>query len=134
MCFTSLIAHHGMENIWSTNKWCCKCITIFNHQVVCKFCVRSKRNLVNSSHWICLSAMLLWFTVFFLQSHKEERFIFPAYPLICLTAAFTIEMVHRALTSLMPRLVYVYSYLVLIFVILFAFLSISRGLTLFKGE
>lgn len=77
--------------------------------------------------------MLLWFLVFFIQAHKEERFIFPAYPLICLNAAITIEMIQKALSSVIPKLVYFYSYLVLIFVIIFAFLSISRGLALYKG-
>jgi len=81
-----------------------------------------------------MSSMLLWFIVFFSQSHKEERFIYPAYPFICLSAAFAIEMVQKALTAIIPRLIYFYSSLVLIFVIVFAFLSISRGLALYKGK
>ncbi|CAG2182255.1 unnamed protein product, partial [Oppiella nova] len=79
----------------------------------CKLFVKSKRNIVNSSHIICLSSLLLWFAVFFSQSHKEERFIYPAYPLICLSAAFAIEMVQKALTAIIPRLTYFYSSLVL---------------------
>ncbi|CAG2178239.1 unnamed protein product, partial [Oppiella nova] len=62
-----------------------------------------------------------------------ERFIYPAYPLICLSAAFAIEMVQKALTAIIPRLTYFYSSLVLVFAIVFAFLSISRGLALYKG-
>lgn len=37
--------------------------------------------------WLSLSPLYLWLTVFLLQPHKEERFLFPVYPLICLTAA-----------------------------------------------
>lgn len=59
--------------------------------------------------------------------------MFPAYPLICLSAAFAIEMVQKALASIIPRFVYFYSSLVLIFVIVFSFFSISRGLALYKG-
>ena len=103
-------------------------------QLFCKLLVKSKRNIVNSSHLICMLSLLLWYIVFFSQPHKEERFIYPAYPLICLSAAFAIEMVQKALTAVMPRLTYFYSSLVLVFVIVFAFLSISRGLALYKGE
>lgn len=95
--------------------------------------MKSKRNIVNSSHWICLSGLLLWFLVFVVQSHKEERFMFPAYPLLCLCAAFSIEMVHKSVTYLVPRLAYIYSSLVLLFVFVSVFLSISRGLALYKG-
>jgi alpha-1,2-mannosyltransferase len=35
--------------------------------------------------------MYLWLGVFWSQPHKEERFLFPAYPLICLAAAITID-------------------------------------------
>ncbi|XP_054159813.1 alpha-1,2-mannosyltransferase ALG9-like isoform X2 [Oppia nitens] len=101
--------------------------------VICKLLVKSKRNIVNSSHIICVTSLLLWYLVFFSQPHKEERFIFPVYPLICLSAAFAIEMVQKALVAIIPRLTYFYSSLVLVFVIIFAFLSISRGLALYKG-
>lgn len=41
-----------------------------------------------------LSPMLLWFAIFFLQPHKEERFLYPAYPLICLNAALFISKLY----------------------------------------
>ncbi|ELT88204.1 hypothetical protein CAPTEDRAFT_183906, partial [Capitella teleta] len=34
--------------------------------------------------WLALSAMFIWFLIFFTRPHKEERFLFPIYPLICL--------------------------------------------------
>ncbi|KAJ8972591.1 hypothetical protein NQ317_002317 [Molorchus minor] len=35
-------------------------------------------------YWLSLSPMFLWLAVFMVQEHKEERFLFPIYPLICL--------------------------------------------------
>ena len=32
-------------------------------------------------------ALYAWLSVFWFQSHKEERFLFPIYPLICAAAA-----------------------------------------------
>jgi len=46
-------------------------------------------------HWLCHLGLYLWLTVFGLQPHKEERFLFPAYPLICLGAASTIDSVQK---------------------------------------
>lgn len=34
-----------------------------------------------------LAPLYLWCAIFFTQAHKEERFLFPVYPLICLSAA-----------------------------------------------
>lgn len=59
--------------------------------------------------------------------------MFPAYPLICLCAAFSIEMIHKAVTNVIPKLSYFYSTVVLLFVFVSAFFSISRGLALYKG-
>ncbi|CAN8024902.1 unnamed protein product [Ixodes persulcatus] len=38
-----------------------------------------------------ISPMYLWFAIFFSQAHKEERFLFPVYPLVCLCAAVTLD-------------------------------------------
>jgi len=35
----------------------------------------------------------LWVTILTLQSHKEERFMFPIYPLLCFNAAVTLYLV-----------------------------------------
>lgn len=35
----------------------------------------------------------LWLSIFTAQGHKEERFIFPAYPLLCFNSAVTIYLV-----------------------------------------
>ena len=42
-------------------------------------------------HWLSQLALYLWLVVFGLQPHKEERFLFPIYPLICLAAASALD-------------------------------------------
>ncbi|RWS25369.1 alpha-1:2-mannosyltransferase ALG9-like protein [Leptotrombidium deliense] len=101
--------------------------------VTCKFAIKSKRNIVNSSHWICLAALYLWFLVFFPQSHKEERFLYPIYPLLCLCAAFALEMVHKAISNIVPKLSYFYSMCILLFIVVFTILSFMRCLAVYKG-
>lgn len=40
-----------------------------------------------------LSPMYVWITIMFAQAHKEERFLSPIYPFICLAAAVTLSAV-----------------------------------------
>lgn len=42
---------------------------------------------------IRLSPFYLWLAVMTLQQHKEERFMFPAYPLLCFNAAVTVFLI-----------------------------------------
>lgn len=42
-------------------------------------------------YWLTLSPMYLWMLVFFTRPHKEERFLFPIYPLICLSGAVALS-------------------------------------------
>ncbi|TYZ65298.1 hypothetical protein PybrP1_002306 [[Pythium] brassicae (nom. inval.)] len=50
-----------------------------------------------------LSPLYVWLTIMFSQAHKEERFLSPVYPLVCLAAAVTlsaaVSSVQRALRS-----------------------------------
>ncbi|KAG8225439.1 hypothetical protein J437_LFUL004439 [Ladona fulva] len=41
---------------------------------------------------LSLAPFYLWILVFFFQPHKEERFLFPIYPLICLCGALTVDV------------------------------------------
>lgn len=101
--------------------------------LICKFLLKTKRNIVNPSHWITWSSLFLWTLVFFTQAHKEERFLFPVYPLIGLVAAFSLEMVQKAANHLLPKLAHLYASFVLLFVVIFGALSISRSLALYRG-
>uniref|UniRef100_K3WCF1 Mannosyltransferase n=1 Tax=Globisporangium ultimum (strain ATCC 200006 / CBS 805.95 / DAOM BR144) TaxID=431595 RepID=K3WCF1_GLOUD len=40
-----------------------------------------------------LSPLYMWLLIMFAQAHKEERFLFPVYPLLCLAAATTLSAV-----------------------------------------
>lgn len=44
-------------------------------------------------------AYWLWFGIFFRQPHKEERFLYPAYSLLCLSAALTLDSYERIASS-----------------------------------
>ncbi|OBZ88717.1 Alpha-1,2-mannosyltransferase alg9 [Choanephora cucurbitarum] len=76
----------------------------------------------------------LWFTVFTLQAHKEERFMYVAYPFVALNAAISIYLI-RSLSSRFSghffkasvntrAIVLRYTSLVILFV--YAVLSLSR--------
>lgn len=43
---------------------------------------------------VAISPLFIWVAFMSLQAHKEERFLYPIYPLICLAAAATIERLH----------------------------------------
>ncbi|XP_062521417.1 alpha-1,2-mannosyltransferase ALG9-like isoform X2 [Corticium candelabrum] len=94
---------------------------------------------VTSASWKCLAPLYIWIAIFFTRPHKEERFLFPVYPLICLAAAVSLhnllevlDKVGRAWQLLRPFLssLRVVKYAV---VTMFVLLSISRSLALFKG-
>ncbi|XP_071443028.1 alpha-1,2-mannosyltransferase ALG9 isoform X2 [Hetaerina americana] len=44
---------------------------------------------------LSLAPLHLWILVFFFQPHKEERFLFPIYPLICLCGALTVDVCQK---------------------------------------
>ncbi|KAF2359705.1 GPI mannosyltransferase [Trinorchestia longiramus] len=78
--------------------------------------------------WLSLSAMYLWLAVFLLQPHKEERFLFPVYPLVCLAAAIALESTER-LVSRVPVLgsTSLPVYLTLTLLVSSSTLSVSRS-------
>lgn len=46
-------------------------------------------------YWLSLSPLYLWLFVFLLQPHKEERFLYPIYPMISLCGAIAIDVVQK---------------------------------------
>ncbi|KAK4476157.1 hypothetical protein MN116_001373 [Schistosoma mekongi] len=62
-----------------------KCISrpLFRTKTVSESNFSDKHNISRSDiSFIVCTSLLLWNSVFFLQSHKEERFMFPCYPFI----------------------------------------------------
>ncbi|CAK9807241.1 Alpha-1,2-mannosyltransferase ALG9 [Anthophora plagiata] len=100
------------------------------------------RNRLCLSYWYSLAPLYLWFLVFFLQPHKEERFLFPVYPMICLTGSIAIDTIQKLyffIRTKLSSLHIAYHYLqytvhITFFAILICgFLGISRSLAIYKG-
>ncbi|KAH8399155.1 hypothetical protein KR215_003300 [Drosophila sulfurigaster] len=53
------------------------------------------KSTLNFPRYISLAPLYLWLLVFFAQPHKEERFLFPVYPLISLCGAITVDVYQR---------------------------------------
>ena len=49
-------------------------------------------------------AMYLWLIVFWPQPHKEERFLFPIYPLLCMAGALTVDTIQKLWCTLFVKL------------------------------
>ncbi|XP_058866178.1 alpha-1,2-mannosyltransferase ALG9-like isoform X1 [Acipenser ruthenus] len=89
-------------------------------------------------YWLTLSPMYIWMLVFFTRPHKEERFLFPVYPLICLCGAVALSSLQKCYHFLFQRYRlqhYTVSshWLALGTVLLFSVLSLSRSVALFRG-
>ncbi|KAI9370811.1 Alg9-like mannosyltransferase family-domain-containing protein [Aspergillus egyptiacus] len=50
-----------------------------------------------------ISPFYMWFGIFTIQPHKEERFMYPAYPFLALSAAISFHMVLSYLGSSNPK-------------------------------
>jgi alpha-1,2-mannosyltransferase len=50
-----------------------------------------------------LSPFYMWFAIFTLQPHKEERFMYPAYPFLALNAAIAFHMILSYIGSSNPK-------------------------------
>ncbi|XP_030076609.1 alpha-1,2-mannosyltransferase ALG9 isoform X2 [Microcaecilia unicolor] len=88
--------------------------------------------------WLTLAPMYIWVLIFFTQPHKEERFLFPIYPLICLCGAVALSALQKCYHFLFQRYRLEHytvssNWLALGIVALFGLLSLSRSIALFKG-
>ncbi|KAG7266703.1 hypothetical protein CRUP_037270 [Coryphaenoides rupestris] len=89
-------------------------------------------------YWLTLSPMYLWMVVFFTRPHKEERFLFPIYPLICLNAAVAMSSLQKCYHFLFQRYRLEHytvssNWLALGSLLVFTVLSLSRSVALFRG-
>ncbi|XP_062894824.1 alpha-1,2-mannosyltransferase ALG9 isoform X1 [Mobula hypostoma] len=89
-------------------------------------------------YWLTLSPMYIWILIFFTRPHKEERFLFPIYPLFCLCGAVALSALQKSYHFLFQRYrpehyTVSSSWLALGTVSLFGLLSISRSVALFRG-
>ncbi|XP_066463066.1 alpha-1,2-mannosyltransferase ALG9 isoform X1 [Eleutherodactylus coqui] len=89
-------------------------------------------------YWLTLAPMYIWILVFFTQPHKEERFLFPIYPLICLCGAVALSALQKCYHFLFQRYRLEHytvssNWLAIGTVLLFGLLSFSRSIALFRG-
>ncbi|KAG9508837.1 Alpha-1,2-mannosyltransferase ALG9 [Fragariocoptes setiger] len=98
------------------------------------FLTTRKHKNFYSTHLICAITMLLWLIAFSLQAHKEERFMYPIYPLICASAALTVKIIEQLVVGVKhPKSAPVFKTIVLICCVLYMALSFSRLLALTHG-
>ncbi|XP_075377354.1 alpha-1,2-mannosyltransferase ALG9 isoform X2 [Mycteria americana] len=89
-------------------------------------------------YWLTLAPMYIWIIIFFSQPHKEERFLFPIYPLICLCGAVALSALQKCYHFIFQRYRLEHytvssNWLALGTVFLFGLLSLSRSVALFRG-
>lgn len=86
---------------------------------------------------LSLISFYLWFIIFCLQPHKEERFMFPAYPLLCLCAAVSVDagqmLLFRTFINNGSHYLKSTARYAGILLVLFAVLGVSRILALYKA-
>ena len=94
-----------------------------------------KHKMLESSHLLCMSSLILWLLIFSLQPHKEERFMYPVYPLICATAAFTIKLIEQFVVGTRkPYSLPVFKSIVVFCCLTFFCLSLSRVISVRNGK
>ncbi|XP_067647618.1 alpha-1,2-mannosyltransferase ALG9 isoform X2 [Eurosta solidaginis] len=64
--------------------------------VIDYFVVPAKsKSTLNFPRYLSLAPLYIWLLVFLPQPHKEERFLFPIYPIISLCGAITVDILQR---------------------------------------
>lgn len=93
-------------------------------------------------YYLSLAPLYLWLLVFWVQPHKEERFLFPIYPMIALCGAISIDTIQKLFYRLIshfrqlpkvPRPHYLdyTTWLAVIILILSSLLGLSRIISLY---
>lgn len=68
---------------------------------ICYFVVPAKaKPTLYLPYYISLAPMFLWLAVFIFQPHKEERFLYPIYPLIALCGAIAVDSFQKLIYRL----------------------------------
>ncbi|EDO35244.1 predicted protein [Nematostella vectensis] len=88
--------------------------------------------------WLPISGMYIWIAIFFTRPHKEERFLFPIYPLFCLFGAVSLselQKVYHYLSARTSKRHYSASstWLAVFVGVIFSAASLSRSSALFYG-
>ncbi|KAH3807838.1 alpha-1,2-mannosyltransferase ALG9-like isoform X2 [Dreissena polymorpha] len=90
------------------------------------------------SSWLSLLSMYIWILIFFTRPHKEERFLFPIYPLFSVGGAVSIDYIQKWYNHLfMKRARGHYaektSWISVFLCIFFSLMSVSRIVAVYQG-
>jgi alpha-1,2-mannosyltransferase len=112
--------------------------------VIAHFAVpsKTKQSTLSLPYYVSLAPYYLWLAVMMVQPHKEERFLFPVYPLVSLAGAITIDVcqklffrVKSAIVKLTTATHYLNhtTFITVIVVIMSVTLNLSRILALYQN-
>ena len=103
---------------------------------------RTKQTTLTLPYYLSLAPFYLWLAVMMLQPHKEERFLFPVYPLISLCGAITLDICQKIFFRIKSAIFKITAathylnhttFMVVLVVIVSALLNVSRILALYKN-
>lgn len=116
------------------------------YATVLSYLGRSAGHVPGRAYRVATHPMLVWMVIF-TRPHKEERFLFPIYPLFCLSAAIALQVIPEVLPMLYGMFMYLLRapkflkrlslsllpWLPALVYVTYALLSVSRGCALYKG-
>ena len=97
------------------------------------FAYKYKLTKFNKYHFLVSVSIYLWLLVFFTRPHKEERFLYPIYPLICLSAAHSIDLINTIFNFKNKIFRFLIDILPVVIIVIHAVISILRLIALFKN-
>ena len=77
--------------------------------------------------------MYIWILIFFSQPHKEERFLFPIYPLICLCGASTFATLQKLYCVFKLHHYAKLHWVTIVTLSTYGIISLSRTIALYQG-
>lgn len=101
--------------------------------------LQNNKRLLGLSNYLTLLSIYLWIGIFIVQPHKEERFMYVIYPLLCYNAVHAIEFLKELFESLSSKHLRPSTTQALlgafksIFIALYALLSLARILAQLRG-
>jgi len=106
-------------------------------QTIARYTLRGEMGIFLPD-WLSQAPLYLWLAVFWSQPHKEERFLFPVYPLICLAAGMVIDTIQKLSYYLFVRVkshhfLHHTTWLGLAAVAVSGLISVSRITALYQG-
>lgn len=129
--FYNVFASGRGPELYGTEPWTFYPLNLllnFNLVIPFAFCGLLLIVFWRGSRLTIVSTLALWLAIFLPQAHKEERFMFPIYPIICLVASLTMSSIQRLISSKKIALV-----LLIVMATTYTLLSMSRYLLLVKG-